>query len=118
MVGMAFIAAQAKECFPFLNCETCCSWQEPQVSGVGILTWSTSLAEWCRSPWQTSQVMPPLAWRESCQSETMLGVTLVWQVTHSDVLAVVACRAERKIGQRRMRTATKALRLMRALLLL
>src|ERR1051325_10983321 len=45
MVGIAFIAAHARECFPFLYCSTCVAWQVAHVSGVGILTLATSLAE-------------------------------------------------------------------------
>jgi hypothetical protein len=35
-VGMAFMAAQARACLPFLNWVTFSSWHWAQVSGVGI----------------------------------------------------------------------------------
>src|SRR5208282_1321359 len=79
MVGMAFIAAQAMECFPFLNCVTCVWWHVAQVSGVGIFTLATSLAEVCWSPWQATQVTSIPLCLLSFQSETMFGVTLLWQ---------------------------------------
>src|SRR6185437_2419552 len=82
MVGMAFMAAQAKACLPFLNCATCASWQEPQVSGVGIFTLATSAAEVCWSPWQASQPTSTWLWRLSFQSETILGVILLWHSMH------------------------------------
>src|SRR5512139_678429 len=36
IVGIAFIAAHAKACFPALYCFTLVSWQAAHVSGVGI----------------------------------------------------------------------------------
>ena len=39
---MAFMAAQAKACFDFLNSSTCWAWHWAQVSGVGSFTFATS----------------------------------------------------------------------------
>ena len=39
---MAFTAAQARACFPFLNPATCASWHGAQVSGVGSFAFWTS----------------------------------------------------------------------------
>jgi hypothetical protein len=84
MVGIAFIAAHARECFPFLYCATCVSWQVAQVSGVGIFTFATSLADVCWSPWQLTQLTSTWLCLLSFQSLTMFGVTLLWQSTHWD----------------------------------
>src|SRR6266567_3587778 len=82
MVGMAFIAAQAMECLPFLYCATWSAWHWAQVSGVGIFTFATSAAEVCSSPWQTTQPISDWLCLLSFQSETMLGVVLVWHSMH------------------------------------
>src|SRR6266567_3036847 len=82
MVGMAFIAAQAMECLPFLYCATWSAWHWAQVSGVGIFTLATSAAEVCSSPWQTTQPISDWLCLLSFQSETMLGVVLVWHSMH------------------------------------
>src|SRR6266568_1841292 len=79
---MAFMAAQAKACFDFLNWSTCSAWHWAQVSGVGSFTLATSSFEVCSAPWQVSQAMPFLLCLESFQSETMVGVSFWWQVTH------------------------------------
>src|SRR5512135_3818647 len=108
MVGMAFMAAQAKACLPFLNCATWASWQEPQVSGVGIFTLATSAAEVCWSPWQASQPTSTWLWRLSFQSETILGVTLLWHSMHWAVVpdAGCVCTAGIRSGEgRKRRTA-------------
>src|ERR1035438_4459829 len=78
MVGIAIIAAHALECLPCLYCSTCVWWHCAQVSGVGIFTFDTSLADWCRSPWQATQVTSIWLCLLSFQSETMLGVCLLW----------------------------------------
>src|SRR5208337_5580951 len=98
MVGMAFIAAHAMECFPFLNCATCVWWHVAQVSGVGIFTLATSLAEVCWSPWQATQVTSIWLCLLNLQSETMLGVTLLWQSMHcvAGASAAAANRGEMK----------------------
>ncbi len=45
MVGIASIAAHALECLPCMYCSTCTLWHCAQVSGVGIFTLATSLAD-------------------------------------------------------------------------
>src|ERR1035441_6147147 len=78
MVGIAIIAAHALECLPCLYCSTCVWWHCAQVSGVGIFTLATSLADLCWSPWQVTHVTSSLLCLLSFQSETMLGVCLLW----------------------------------------
>jgi hypothetical protein len=82
MVGIAFIDAQAMACLPLWNCATWVSWHWAQVSGVGIFVLVTSLAELCWSPWQLMHVTSTPLCLLSFQSETMLGVVLLWQSTH------------------------------------
>src|SRR5208337_1932635 len=101
MVGMAFIAAQATACLPFLNCATCVSWHWAQVSGVGIFTLATSLAEECWSPWQATQVISAALCLLSFQSETMLGVTFVWQSMHCAAVVWADREFSRRIVRRR-----------------
>src|SRR3974390_2006686 len=79
---MAFIAAHAIECLPFLYCATWSAWHWAQVSGVGIFTFATSEAEVCSSPWQTTQPMSDWLCLLSFQSETMLGVVFEWHSMH------------------------------------
>ncbi len=49
-VGMAFIAAHARACFPFANWSTWVSWHCAHVSGKAILAPDTSVIELCPSP--------------------------------------------------------------------
>src|SRR5579862_8743308 len=116
MVGMAFMAAHAKACLPFLNCATWASWQAPQVSGVGIFTLATSAAEVCCSPWQASQPTSSWLWRLSFQSETMLGVSLLWHSTHLAVVldAGCGCAADIRNGESRKRRTAAERRTMSA----
>ncbi len=83
VVGIAFMAAHARACFPFLNCSAWSSWQPAQVSGVGMLTFATSWGDLCWSPWQTEQSISFWLCLLSCQSVTMLGVTFLWQSKHT-----------------------------------
>ncbi len=53
-MGIAFMAAQAKACLPFLNCATLSSWHWAHVSGVGISAAAKSASVLCFSPWQVS----------------------------------------------------------------
>src|SRR6516164_8964283 len=82
MVGMAFIAAQAMECLPFLYCATWSAWQSAQVSGVGILTLATSFAEVWSLPWHTTHPTSDWLCLLSFQSDTMFGVVLLWHSMH------------------------------------
>jgi hypothetical protein len=56
--SIALSAAQAKACFPPLNCFTSSGWHSWQVSAVGIRTLFTSAADVCASQWQAEQSMP------------------------------------------------------------
>jgi hypothetical protein len=105
MVGMASIAAHAAECFPFLNCSTWVWWQVAQVSGVGIFTLTISLADVCWSPWHEMQVTSTWLCLLSFQSETMLGVTLVWHSTHCAGVAVCAVSETDEIRSKEARAA-------------
>ena len=51
---------------------------------MGIFTLATSLAEVCWSPWQVTQVTSTPLCLLSFQSETMFGVTLLWQSMHCE----------------------------------
>ena len=82
-VGIAFMAAQATACLPPLNCSNRSEWQPAQVSGVGIFALTTSVAEVWSSPWQTEQSTSFWLCLLSCQSETMPGVTVLWQFTQT-----------------------------------
>src|ERR1039458_10059316 len=109
MVGMASIAAHAFECLPCLYCSTCVWWHWAQVSGVGILTFDTSLADWCRSPWQTAQVTSTWLCLLSFQSETMLGVCLLWHsMQEAAGLADCAYRREPVQAHRTMKSKRKS----------
>ncbi len=99
-VGMAFMAAQASACLPFLNCATCVSWQAAQVSGVGISALAASVALWCASPWQIVHSTPAPLCLLSCQSATMPGEVFLWQS-----MQVLACApAARKVRAAATRT--------------
>src|SRR5271166_550061 len=109
MVGIASIAAQAIECLPFLNCATCVSWHWPHVSGVGIVAFAASVAVMWAEPWQVSHSIPT-SWCLLCfQSETTLGVTVLWQATHCcpmlEVCAECGPAIATEVKQIRNRTA-------------
>jgi hypothetical protein len=80
---MAFAAAHAKACFPFLNCATCASWHWPQVSGVGMRAFAKSSFARCASPWHAAQSTSARACFESFQSSTIRGVICAWQATQA-----------------------------------
>ena len=44
IVGIAFMAAHARACFPFLNSTTRFSWHAPQVSSVGSVARAMSVS--------------------------------------------------------------------------
>ena len=82
-VGMAFTAAQAAACLPFLNWSTCVEWHWLQVSGVGSLASVASASVLWALPWQVSQPTATWEWRDSFQSATTPGERFSWQATQA-----------------------------------
>src|SRR6266568_9130398 len=84
---MAFAAAHAIACLPFLKPATCASWQAPQVSGVGSRAFLASSAFVCSEPWQSAQPTPIGLCRDAFQSATTCGEVFSWHVTRALVAA-------------------------------
>jgi hypothetical protein len=64
---------------------------------------ATSLAEVCWSPWQATQVISAALCLLSFQSETMLGVTLLWQSTHCEATVWADSEFEARIRRLRLK---------------
>jgi hypothetical protein len=92
-LGIAFIAAQARACLPFLNCATCASWHVAHTSGVGMAAFAASPATLCSLPWQASQLTPATLCLLVCQSATMPGCWRPWQSTQVSAAAEAEARS-------------------------
>jgi len=83
VVGIAFMAAQARACLPLPYSAARSGWHAAQVSWVTVWTLATSAALLWPSPWQSAQPIDSRLWALRRQSSTMFGVILPWQPTQS-----------------------------------